>query len=86
MGDPTETILNLVIVGVALFAGGTILLPMLSNLAAQTAAGAGATTATTPVTTTTTTTDANGNVVTTPTTPLHCPPIPEIRSPIYSTP
>lgn len=68
MGDPTETIINLVIVGVALFAGGTILLPMLSKLTADAAAGATPAAGTTPVVTTTTTTDANGNVVTTPTT------------------
>ena len=30
--DPSETILNLVIVGVALFAGGAIILPLVGNL------------------------------------------------------
>lgn len=56
MGDPTDTILNLVIIGGALFVGGTVLLPMLSQMAA------GATPATT------TTVDISGNPVTVPAT------------------
>ncbi len=77
MGDPSETILNLVIVGVALFAGGAIILPLVGNLS-KTLGGLGA--AAVPAAAVDANgnpippaVDANGNPVPAPTTPAPLP-------------
>ena len=74
MGDPSETILNLVIVGVALFAGGAILLPLVGNLSTTLSSlGGGAAAAVPAAGATTPQVDANGNPVATPTPPAPLP-------------
>src|SRR6478736_1010377 len=67
MGDPTETILNLVLIGGALFIGGTVLIPMLGKLAVPAAAAPAVDANGNPVVTPPAT-DANGNPVTPPAT------------------
>jgi hypothetical protein len=71
MGDPTETILNLVLIGGALFIGGTVLIPMLGKLAVPAAAAPAVDANGNPVVTPPAT-DANGNPLP-PTTPAPLP-------------
>lgn len=63
MGDPSETILNLVIVGVALFAGGAIILPLVGNLSKTLGDLGGGAAAAAPATTPTPVLDSSGNPV-----------------------